>query len=121
MSKEKIKATLETLYGEVLNNGKADLLPSLVTGPYIQHDPLFPNGIEPLMGYLKHAGGIPCEVKRMAIDGDLAFAHVRFLNWGGKEQAAVEIFRFDSEGRILEHWGVFQPVPETAANNNTMF
>jgi predicted SnoaL-like aldol condensation-catalyzing enzyme len=57
----------------------------------------------------------------MAIDGDLAFVHVRFLNWGGKEHAAVEIFRFDSEAKILEHWGVFQPVPEQAVNSNTMF
>ncbi len=121
MNKERIKATIETLYGDVINNGKADLLPGLVAGPYIQHDPLFPNGIEPLMGYLRQVGGIPCEIKRMAIDDDLAFIHVRFPNLGGNEHAAVEIFRFDSEGRILEHWSVMQPVPEQTANPNTMF
>jgi len=121
MSKEKIKTTLETLYGEVFNQGKADLFPGLVTGPYIQHNPLFPDGTAPLVGYLKQAGSIPCEVKRTAIDGDLAFVHVRYLNWGGKEHAAVDVFRFDAEGKILEHWDVLQPVPEQAANSNTMF
>ncbi len=121
MSKEKMRTTIETLYGDVINNGKADLLPGLVVGPYIQHDPLFPNGIEPLMGYLKQVGGIACEVKRMAIDGDLAFTHVRFPDWGGKEVAAVEIFRCDAEGKIIEHWSVMQPVPEQSANPNTMF
>lgn len=73
------------------------------------------------MGYLKQAGSIPCEVKRMAIDGDLAFVHVRYLNWAGKENAAVDIFRFNEEGKIVEHWDVMQPVPSTASNNNTVF
>ena len=41
------------------------------------------------MGYIKQAGRIPCEVKRIAIDGDLAFVHVRYLDWGGQETAGV--------------------------------
>jgi predicted SnoaL-like aldol condensation-catalyzing enzyme len=121
MSSEKIKRNLDTLYGEVFNKGKAELLPSLVSGPYIQHNPLFPNGIEPLMGYLKQAGGIRNEVKRIAIDGDLAFVHVRYPDWAGREHAAVDIFRFNAEGKLTEHWDVLQPVPPEAANSNTMF
>ncbi len=117
----KIEQTVRALYEEVLNKGQADVLSTLISGPYIQHNPLFPNGPEPLIGYLKQAGTIPCEVKRMAIDGDLAFVHVRYLNWAGKEHAAVDVFRFDDHGRIVEHWDVMQLVPETAANANTMF
>jgi len=100
---------------------KADLLPGLIVGPYIQHNPPFPNGPEPLIGYLKQAGSLPCEAKRVAIDGNLAFVHVRYLNWSGKEHAGVDIFRFNDEGKIVEHWDVLQTVPETAANSNTMF
>jgi len=37
----------------------------------------------------------------MAVEGDLAFIHVRYLNWGGKEHAGVDIFRFDSDA---ESW-----------------
>ncbi len=73
------------------------------------------------MGYLKQAGSIPCEIKRMAIDGNLAFIHVRYPNWAGKEHAGVDIFRFDADGKILEHSDVLQPVPDTASNDNTMF
>lgn len=35
-------------------------------------------------------------------------------------QAVVDLFRV-RHGKIVEHWDVIQPVPETSANNNTMF
>jgi len=104
----------------VFNAGQADLLPGLIAGPYIQYNPPFPNGPEPLMGYLKQTGSLPSEVKCMAIDGNFAFVHVRYLNWGGKEHAGVDIFRFNDQGKIVEHWDVLQAVAETAANSNTM-
>src|SRR5207253_699726 len=42
------------------------------------------------------------------IDGDLAFVHMRYLDWGGQETAGVDIFRFDADGKIVEHWDVLQ-------------
>ncbi len=121
MNPVKMREAVETVYAKVFNEGRADLLPSLVAGPYIQHNPLFPDGVAGIGAYIEQAGSIPCEVKRIAIDGDLAFIHVRYLNWGGKEHAGVDIFRFDADGKIVEHWDVLQPVPEAAANSNGMF
>ena len=120
-SRDHIKHVLEAIYGQVFNQGQADLYRSLVAGPYIQHNPLFPDGLEAIVGYIKQAGSIPCEVKRIAIDGDLAFVHVRYLNWAGQETAGVDIFRFDADGKIVEHWDVLQPVPKNANNANTVF
>jgi len=117
----KIEEVIQILYGKVFNGGQVERFPSLLAGPYIQHNPLFPNGPEPLMGYLKQAGSIPCEIKRIAIDGNMAFVHVRYPTWGGKEHAAVDIFRFDDDGKIVEHWDVMQSVPDKSANSNTMF
>jgi predicted SnoaL-like aldol condensation-catalyzing enzyme len=100
MTRESIQQALETIYGKVS---------------------LFPNGLDAIVGYIKQAGPIPCEVKRIAIDGDLAFVHVRYLDWAGQETAGVDIFRFNSDGKVVEHWDVLQPVPASSNNANTMF
>jgi len=121
MNREQIQAAIDTIYARVFNKGESELLPGLVAGPYIQHNPMFPDGTDFISGYIKQVGKVSCEVKRTAIDGDLAFIHVRYLDWGGKETAGVDIFRFDADGKIVEHWDVLQPVPETANNTNTMF
>ena len=34
--------------------------------------------------------------------------------------AAADIFRVE-DGKVVKHWDVLQPVPEEAANDNTMF
>ena len=121
MSKENMRKVIDVIYDQIFNQGKAELYPALVSGPYIQHNPLVPDGVDGVMGFLKMAGRVPCEVKRVAIDGDLAFVHVRYLNLLGQEMAGVDIFRFDANDKILEHWDVLQPVPATSKNNNTMF
>ena len=121
MNKDHIRKVLNVIYDQVFSQGRADLYPDLVSGPYIQHNPLVPDGVAGVMGFLKQVGRLRCEVKRIAIDGDLAFVHVRYLNLFGKETAGVDIFRFDDAGKIVEHWDVLQPVPAESKNSNTMF
>lgn len=43
--------------------------------------------------------------------------------WTGeaKKPQGVDIFRFDADGKIVEHWDVLQPVPTSSNNANTMF
>jgi predicted SnoaL-like aldol condensation-catalyzing enzyme len=116
-----IEQALHIIYDQVFNEGRADLYPALISDSYIQHNPLITDGADGVMAFLKQAGRVPCEVKRIAIDGDLAFVHVRYLSLFGQEIAGVDIFRFDEAGKILEHWDVLQPVPATSRNSNTMF
>src|SRR5260221_9237051 len=111
MKKDQIQKVIDVIYEEVFNQGQADLYSDLVSGPYIQHNPLVPDGVAGVMGFLKQVGRLRCEVKRIAIDGDLAFVHMRYLKLFGKETPGVDIFRFDDAGKIVEHWDVLQPVP----------
>jgi predicted SnoaL-like aldol condensation-catalyzing enzyme len=120
-TRDRIRYALDIVYNRVFNEGRSDLYPGLVSGPYIQHNPLVADGIDGVMSFLKQAGRVPCEVKRVAIDGDLAFVHVRYLSLFGQETAGVDIFRFDAEGKIVEHWDVLQPVSAASKNANTMF
>lgn len=62
------------------------------------------------------------EIKRVFADADYVILH---SHWHGlsddpRGEAVVDIYRSE-KGKVVEHWDVVQPIPETAANNNTMF
>ena len=55
------------------------------------------------------------------VQGDLVVLHVHSQPTAGAAgNAIVDIFRVEG-GKIVEHWDVIQPVPDTAAHQNGMF
>ncbi|BBC35043.1 hypothetical protein SGFS_063370 [Streptomyces graminofaciens] len=61
------------------------------------------------------------DFKRVIGENDLVVLHYRrTLSATDRGTAVMDIFRFEN-GKIVEHWDVIQDVPETSANDNTMF
>jgi predicted SnoaL-like aldol condensation-catalyzing enzyme len=93
---------------------------------YRQHNPLIEDGMEGVKKFVAwimanhpNARG---EIKRIFADGDHVILHSHWHglsdNPGG--EAVVDIFRLEGD-KVVEHWDVIQPIPETSANANTMF
>jgi len=93
---------------------------------YIQHNPNAADGPEGFKGFVEFLKAkfpqSKSEIKRVFADGDYVIVHVHAVREpGSRGSAIVDIFRLDADGKIVEHWDVVQPIPEKAANNNTMF
>jgi predicted SnoaL-like aldol condensation-catalyzing enzyme len=105
------------------NPGKAVEL--FVGNEYIQHNPLVGNGIEPFIAYFKKmAKEYPnksIEFVRAVAEGNLVALHTHQIWPDNEEYVTMDFFRFDDNGKIVEHWDSMQQIPEFTANGNTMY
>ncbi len=120
------KQTVIAYYNLAFNDKQPEEAVARYVGDkYIQHNPQAPDGPEAFIAFVRgFAGQFPelsVEIKRAIAEGDLVVTH-SLLKTGPDDRgtAAADLFRLE-DGKVVEHWDVLQPVPETAANDNTMF
>ena len=111
------KETLARLF-DAFRAGDTEAFNELIVPDYKQHNPQAGNGLQAVKDFFSRLGPVDVEVHRMIADGDFVAVHAHYKTFNS---AAVDIFRFGDDGKIIEHWDVLQAVPATTASGNDMF
>lgn len=95
-----------------------------VGSEYIQHNPLVADGKAGFIEYFsrmqREYPNKSVEFVRAVAEGDLVALHT-LQTWAGDGQyVTMDFFRFDQNGKIVEHWDAIQKVPEQMAHSNGM-
>jgi predicted SnoaL-like aldol condensation-catalyzing enzyme len=119
------KRSVIEFYDLAFNKSKPrEAVERYVGDSYKQHNPEVPDGKDGFIWYFekmaKDYPGKKLVMRRVFAEGNHVIVHCwsRFPAWlGDSEFVAIDIFRLDDNGKIVEHWDVLQKVPRASSTN----
>jgi predicted SnoaL-like aldol condensation-catalyzing enzyme len=114
---EQNKQTVARVF-DAFRAGDVDAFDELIVEDYVQHNPQADNGLQAVKDFFAPLGPVDVEVHRVIAADDVVAVHSHYKTFN---MAVVDIFRLNDDGKIIEHWDVLQPIPETTASGNDMF
>jgi predicted SnoaL-like aldol condensation-catalyzing enzyme len=110
-NREEIKMTNTQKALELINTfatGNTEKATELLAEGYIQHNLAYGTGRDAFVGSVAYLASAPVKTTvnniRAFEDGDKVFLQTVYNFAGAGEQVAFDIFRFDENGKIAEHW-----------------
>lgn len=123
---EKNKKVVLAFYKEAHFDGDVDgAIARYVGDTYIQHTANAEDGVDGLRvfinGFLAAFPNAKGNIRRVLADGDLVAVHAHWTGLVSENgDVGVDLFRVEN-GKLVEHWDVFAPVPITSKNSNTTY
>jgi predicted SnoaL-like aldol condensation-catalyzing enzyme len=123
------KRNVVEFYDLAFNKAKPrEAVERYVGDTYKEHSPDVPDGKDGLIWHFETLArdhpGKRLAIKRAVAEGN----HVVVHRWtqlpaliGSTDFMAIDIFRLDDNGRIVEHWDVQQRIPRSSTNRNSIF
>ena len=107
-------------------NGNPKKATELFVGSeYIQHNPLVGDGIQAFIDYFEKMyqeyPNKSIEFVRSIAEDRMVALHTHQIWPDNVEYVTMDFFRFDENGKIVEHWDSMQQIPDDSAHNNKMY
>ena len=104
---EQNKQTVARVF-DAFRAGDVDAFDDLIVEDYVQHNPQAGNGLQAVKDFFAPIGPVDVECIASSQKATCRCAS----NYKTFNMAGVDIFRLN-DGKIIEHWDVLQPIPDT--------